>query len=290
MMGTIELSAEQRKRIATKKATCPFLGSAVSGGDLGVRNSAERPLAAVEDIVALGDSGGGDLGRRVLKLFAIGNHSRMPDPSGEHSLPTPAGMMSLDLAGSQGAHPGHSGILLGDPSTPDAGRFSADDFERLARHADADGRISMQAVGAFIAENLARDPDSKVFPIGRLAGDLFGLAGEIGDGLIARLLGRPSERDQVVLLEKLTKLGGEDNLVGSAGEFGLLFAFLAHRPEPEQEGDRGIRLQDVEEMFVHHRFPTGWEQWPKQAVDWIHATTSITASATTAYWKQRGKP
>lgn len=289
-MDTIELSAEQRQSIATKKATCPFLGSAVSSGALGVRNSAERPLAAIEDVVALGDSGGGDLGRKVLKLFATGNHSRMPDPSGAFSLPTPPGTMSLDLAGSQGAHPGHSGILLGDPVAPDAGRFSAADFERLAQHADAKGRISTQAVGAFIAENLARDPARKVLPMGRLASDLFGLAGEIGDSLVARLLGRHTERDGVELREKLTKLGGEDNLVGSSGEFGLLFAFLANRPEADIEGDAGIRLQDVEEMFVHHRFPSGWEQWPKKAADWVHATTSITASATTAYLKRTGKP
>jgi hypothetical protein len=285
-MDTIELSVEQRESIAKKKATCPFMGSAVRSGDLGVRNSAERPLAAVEDIMVLGDSGGGDLGRKVLQLFAVGNHSRMPGPSGEFDAPTPPGLMSLDLTGSQGAHPGHSGILLGDPTALDAGRFSADDFERLAKHADANGRISTQAIGEFIAENLARDPNSKVLPIGRLAGDLFGLADEIGDSLVARLLGRHTEQDGVGLHEKLTRLAGEDNLVGSSGEFGLLFAFLANRPEPDMEGDPGIRLEDIEQMFVHYRFPSGWETWPKKATDWLHATTKITASATKAYLKR----
>lgn len=289
-MDTIELSRQQRQTIATKKATCPFLASAVDSGKLGVRNSARSPLAAIEDIVALGDSGGGDLGRNVLKLFAVGNHSRMPEPSGAFSLSTPPGTMSLDLAGSQGAHPGHSGILLGDPATTDAGRFSADAFARLAKHADAKGRLSTQAIGAFIAENLARDPDAKVLPMGRLASDLFGLAGEVKDSLMARLLGRHTERDGVELREKLTKLGGEDNLVGSAGEFGLLFAFLANRPDLDRDGDVGIRLQDVEEMFVHHRFPDGWETWPKKASDWVHATTRITAAATEAYRKGTGKP
>jgi hypothetical protein len=33
-----------------------------------------------------------------------------------------------------------------------------------------------------------------------------------------------------VLEGNLTKLLGEDNLIGSCGEFGLLFAFLGHAP------------------------------------------------------------
>ena len=286
-MDRIELSGEQRAGIAEKKATCPFLGSAVSGGDLVVRGSAERPLAAVADIVALGDSGGGDLGSKVLKLFAVGNHSRLPGPSDAFDLPTPPGTISLDLAGSQGAHAGHSGILLGDPTARDAGRFSAADFARLAEHADAKGRLDTEAIDDFIAENLARDPHSKVLPVGRLASDLFGLADEIGDSLVARLLGRRTEKDSVELREKITRLAGEDNLVGSAGEFGLLFAFLAHRPETHKAGDAGIRLEDVEQMFVHRRLPEGWETWPKQAADWLHATSRITAAATRAYLKRR---
>jgi hypothetical protein len=292
-MDRIALSVEQRAAIAGKKAVCPFLGPAVGGGDLPVSGSAARPLAAIADIVALGDSGGGDLGSKVLKLFARGNHSRLPGPSEAFDLPTPPGMMSLDLAGSQGAHPGHSGILLGDPAARDAGRFSAADFARLAGHADAAGRLTTQAIGAFIAENLARDPNSKVLPLGRLAGDLFGLADEIGDSLWARLTGRHRPQDTVELCEKLTRLAGADNLVGSAGEFGLLFAFLAHRPEPHgeraQDGDPAIRLADAEEMFVHHRLPDGWETWPKQAADWLHATTRITAAAAKAYVKQNLK-
>jgi hypothetical protein len=196
-------------------------------------------------------------------------------------------MMSLDLAGSQGAHPGHSGILLGDPTEIDAGRFSAADFERLAKHADSDGYLSTNAVGEFVAENLAGDPDSKCLPIGRLAVDLFGLVDEIGDSLFAKLLGRKTERDEVELLEKLTKLAGEDNLIGSAGEFGLLFAFLANRPEPDRKNALGIRLEDVEQMMVHHQFPEGWENWPKRASDWVHATTHIAASAAKAQLKRK---
>lgn len=282
----VDLSVEQRASIARKKATCPFMGSALKGGQLQVRNSADRPLAAVEDIATLGNSGGGDLGTKVLKVFARGNHSRMLGSSGKLDMPTPVGTMSLDLAGSQGAHPGHSGILLGDPTKLDAGRYSAADFERLASYADANGYLSANAIGEFISENLARDPDSKCLPIWRLAVDLFGLVDEIGDSLFARLLSRKTDRDEVELLEKLTKLAGEDNLVGSAGEFGLLFAFLANRPEPDKEGEPGVRLEDVEAMMAHHRFPEGWEDWPKNASDWVQATTKIAASAAKAHLKR----
>lgn len=286
-MTVIALSVEHRQAIADAKAACPFLGTAVETGALAVHNTPERPLAAIEDIVALGDSGGGDLGRKVLALFAVGNHSRLPGPDGRFEAPTPEGLMSLDLAGSQGAHPGHSGILLGDPAQIDTGRFDAGQYQRLADCADDAGRLTTDAVGDFIAENLMLDVGAKVLPIGRIAGDLFGLADEVIDSLVARLRRRHSERDEVELREKLTKLAGEDNLVGAAGEFGLLFAFLARRPEPDGQEKIGIRLSDVEQMFVHHRFPDGWADWPKFASDWVHSTTALTAAATKAYLKRK---
>ena len=57
-----------------------------------------------------------------------------------------------------------------------------------------------------------------------LAGDLVHIV-ESGFGFIGDLI-KPNQADSHRdLEEKLTKLGGEDNLVGSSGEFGLLFAF-----------------------------------------------------------------
>jgi hypothetical protein len=269
----VDLTDEQRRRIAEKKATCPFIASAVEGGALGVRNSAERPLAAIDDVVALGDSGGGDLGSWVLKLFARGNHSLMPGSAGKLDKPVPPGMFSLDLAGSQGGHPGHSGILLGDPDELDTGRFSAADFERLANRANDYGLLTTKAVGEFIAENIARDPDS---PENSLKGNVIDFAKEIGDSLLALLGGRATERDTTELVASLTNLMGTNNLIGSAGEFGLLFAFLANRPGA---ADDAIRLADVEEMMVHHRFPPGWQSWPKKTTDWLRVSTKIAAAA-----------
>ena len=280
----------QLEEIARKKAACPFMGPAVRHGRLAVFGDVDRPLASVKDIADLGDLGGGDLGRRVLRIFATGNHRRVPGPSGRFNEAAPDGMMSLDLAGSQGAHPGHSGIMLGDPSKLDAGRFSRDDFDRLASHADADGRLGMEAVGEFIAENLARDPEARVLPVAGLAGGLFGVADEVFDNLRSRLLGRRTERDDAELLERLTRLAGTDNLVGSAGEFGLLFAFFANRMDAKPEGAAGLDIADLEAMMADLRLPDGWEAWTKRASDWVHATTRIAAFAVRArFWGTESK-
>ncbi len=256
-----------------------FIGSAVKSGELKVHNSADRPLAAIKDVVDLGDRGGGDLGSKVLKIFAKGNHHRIPGPSGEFKERTPGDMMSLDLAGSQGAHPGHSGILLGHPKQLDAGRFSKADFERLANLAEK-GLISTEAVGKFIAQNLAIDGNSKALLDGDLPDDLSDFLDKIGK--LGKRLKAKFFSDKT-LIERLTGLAENDNLIGSAGEFGLLFAFLANRPGQDNEDDFVIRLEDVEQMMVHHRFPSGWEKWPKKATDWVHATIKIAKSARDAH-------
>ena len=46
----IALSASEKEVLVEKKATCPFIGSAVAQGKLAVRNSAENPLASIEDV------------------------------------------------------------------------------------------------------------------------------------------------------------------------------------------------------------------------------------------------
>src|SRR6478736_1350655 len=156
-MEKLELTPEQRLGITRRKATCPFIGSAVADGDLPVFGSVERPLGRVADVVALGDSGGGDLGSHVLQLFAIGNHSRLPDLTGFFNGTVPEGFFSLDFPASSGAHPGDSGILIEDPMLFESGRLSMRDFERLSMLADAQGLLSVGAVGQFIADNVARD-------------------------------------------------------------------------------------------------------------------------------------
>ncbi|SET51405.1 hypothetical protein SAMN05216326_1325 [Nitrosomonas marina] len=106
----IQLSVTERQAIAEKKATCPFIAAAVATDDLPVRNSITEPLASVDDVTHLGNSGGGDLGE-ILEIFAKGNHVRFFDDSGKPSALLPAGHFSLDFPGSQGSHPGHSSIF-----------------------------------------------------------------------------------------------------------------------------------------------------------------------------------
>ena len=283
----VELSNDEKALLVEKKATCPFIGSAVAQGKLAVRNNANNPLASIEDVRRLGNTGGGDLGD-LLVLFASGNHALMRSDSGKLDKPVPSGLFSLEFPGSQGSHPGHSGILQEDPEIPGSGRLSEGDFARLTSRAK-DGWIKRSDVGRFIAENLLKDPKSKVFEkntAALLANDVFEFVETTGSALMSKLSrsdeeARTTHRD---IEEKLTKLLGEDNLVGSAGEFGLLFAFLANKPgAKEVGGEPAVAVQDLKAMFVDKHLPDGWETWKKLRIDWVRNTTVLLISAGKEY-------
>jgi hypothetical protein len=290
----VELRRDEKDFLVEKKATCPFIGSAVAQGKLAVGNSARDPLASIEDVKKLGNSGSGDLGD-LLVLFATGNHALMRGDSGKLDKEVPSGLFSLEFPGSQGAHPGHSGILMGDPEALDSGRLSLTDFERLTSRAKG-GLIKRSDVGRFIAENLTRDPKSKVDMnnVIKLLGDdlrvftrdLHAFAATFGPQWLRKLLGsdddrRIAHRD---LQESLTKLLGEDNLLGSAGEFGLLFAFLANKPGAKKvDGEPAVAVEDLKAMFVEKRFPAGSENWKKSWTDWVENTTGLAVSAAKEY-------
>jgi hypothetical protein len=289
----IALSDADKSLIVEKKATCPFIGSAIAQGDLAVRNEVHDPLASIEDVRLLGNSGGGDLGD-FLVLFAAGNHAFMRGDSGKLDKSAPDGLFSLEFPGSQGSHPGHSGILQGDPETLDSGRFREADFARLLSRAK-DGLIKRSDVGRFIAENLINDPRSKVADLNTaelLAGDVLNLAETAGAALVNKLFGSGKGGDATThrdVEEKLTKLGGENNLVGSAGEFGLLFAFLANKPGARKiDGEPAVEVQDLKTMFIDKRLPKGWETWKKFRVDWVRDTTGLLVSAAKEYHKLKG--
>ena len=170
--------------------------------------------------------------------------------------------------------------------------MSEADFARLASRA-TDGWIKRSAVGRFIAENLRNDPQAKVAgtsTVGLLAGDLFKFVETSGSVLLNKIFGfaddaNTTHRD---IEAKLTKLLGEDNLVGSAGEFGLLFAFLANKPgAKEVEGEPVVALQDLKSMFVDKRLPAGWETWQKSRLDWVTNTTALLIGAGKEYWMLR---
>lgn len=290
----VDLSDEERALVVGRKVTCPFLGGAVAEGRLQILNSADDPLASIEEVRMLGNSGGGDLGD-VLVLFARGNHAFARGASGKLDEQIPGHLFSLDLPGSQGSHPGHSGILQGDPGVLGSGRLSEPDFKRLARRAQG-GWIKRSEVGHFIAENLHRDPNSKVFggaTVRALAGDLKNFVESVGVGFLRRFRGPDEDSDAAhrEIEEKLTRLGGEDNLIGSAGEFGLLFAFLAHRPGArEVDGEPAVSVEDLKAMFVDKHLPDGWETWKKTRLDWVRNSTELLVSAAKEYRRLNRAP
>jgi hypothetical protein len=125
-----------------------------------------------------------------------------------------------------------------------------------------------------------------------LAGDLLAFVETIGPALMAKLLGSDEEvsKSYQNLEEKLTKLLGEDNLVGSAGEFGLLFAFLVNKPGAKEiDGEPAVDVQDLQAMFVDKRLPTGWQDWKKTRVDWVKNATGLLISAGREYRTIRRK-
>jgi len=283
----VAMATDERALLVAKEATCPFIGSAVAQDELPVRNDARNPLASIEDVRRLGNTGGGDLGD-LLVLFATGNHAFMQDESGKLDKKVPIGLFSLQFPGSQGSHSGHSGILEEDPYIPGSGRFGQSNFERLVSRAK-DGWIKRSDVGRFIAENLRRDPNSKVFGNDTallLASDLRAFIEAVGPAWMSRLVGSNEEAGAAhrELEEKLTRVLGEDNLVGSAGEFGLLFAFLANKPDARQiDGEAAVAVQDLTAMFVDKRLPEGWKSWRKLRLDWVKHTTGLLLSAAREY-------
>ena len=111
---------------------------------------------------------------------------------------------------------------------------------------------------------------------------------ETGFDFVGKLFGHEAagHRD---LEQKLTRLLGEDNLVGSCGEFGLLFAFLANKPGGVRiAGEPAVEVRDLKSMFVDKRLPEGWKTWKKNRVDWVTNTTGllISAARNTRNWLQ----
>lgn len=278
MNNVVNLSIDEKALVVEKKATCPFIGAAVAQDQLRVRNDRQNPLASIEDVRDLGNRGGGRLGE-VLMLFANGNHSRMRDDSGGLNAQVEDGLFSLEFPGSQGSHAGHSGILQGDPKVLDSGRLDKDNFARLIGRAK-DGLIKRSEVGRFIAENVFMDPESKVVGADAAA-ELTRDFADLLKGLLLTAVGLSNRRE---LQQKFTKLTGEDNLIGSAGEFGLLFAFFSNKPGAEEvDGEPTLAVDDLELMFVQKRLPAGWETWKKSRIDWGTNTTALMHTARVEY-------
>ena len=84
----LALSEETKREIVERKVTCPFLGSAVAQKLLDVKGEAANPLASIEDVRKLGNTGGGDLGD-ILRRVRFGNHAFMRGDTGKLDKLTP---------------------------------------------------------------------------------------------------------------------------------------------------------------------------------------------------------
>jgi hypothetical protein len=289
--GTTFADGAPPRDIVETKVTCPFLGPAVADGSLPVLGDGDNPLARIIDVERLGNTGGGDLGR-LLAFFAQGNHALMRGPDGRLDKEVPPGLFSLELPGSQGSHPGHSGILQGDPATPGSGRLDHKAFDRLVSRAE-DGLVRRADAARFIAENLVRDPESQVVGLrvtALLARDLADFARIAGRSVLRRVAGSPPASDSArrSLDQSLTKLLGDNNLLGSAGEFGLLLALVMNQPGARRvQGDPTVSVDDLRAMFIDKRLPDGWESWKKTRRDWVFNASALAVRAAIAYAAMR---
>ena len=282
----VSLSEVECKELVEKKVTCPFIGTAVMTKELSVRNDANNPLASIKEVVTLGNLENGDLGR-VLEIFAKGNHASMLGDSGNLDRPVPGGQFSLNFPDSKGSHPGHSGILQGRPDLLDSGRFSSEDFKRLTDKA-TNGLITLSSVGEFIAENTVMDSKSNLADLDLLPVILKEVTEIIlqeGGQIFLEKVNFFGTRkcllpEENMLRDKVCKVtGGKNNLVSSAGEFGLLFAFFANKPGATKGSEPTLSVEDLTLMFEHKQFPAGWKTWKKDASTWVTSTVHLASSA-----------
>ncbi|MEI8028002.1 MAG: hypothetical protein WCI18_16750 [Pseudomonadota bacterium] len=281
------LSQLDLQEVATKEATCPFMGPAVAQGNLKVHGSKINPLASVEDVKKLGNSGGGDLGN-VLAVFAEGNHTLMLGASGQLDTPTPLGIFSLIFPGSQGSHPGNSEILKpAGRGSPREGRTDLSKFQDFVSAANGSTHLKRSQIASRIAQNVYNDPNALVFGASAgvaLAKDVVDLATATSQVIIKRILGGKEPQDYRQLMQALTEVAGKNNLIGSSGEFGLLAAFLANSPNTRMiNGEPAYAIADLHAMFIEKKLPDGWETWPKYSGDWVKSTLALASGATKSY-------
>ena len=117
------------------------------------------------------------------------------------------------------------------------------------------------------AQLLVRDVGALAQTVAVPLGTILG-----GSAVDAPAAGRTAE-------EKLTKLRGVDNLVGSSGEFGLLFAFLINKP--------GGTTSTVSQRYLLMTCRACWQTWKKRRVDWTVHTTGLLLSAAKEYHAQK---
>jgi hypothetical protein len=291
----LELTPAERRTIADKMTVCPFCGGMVASGKLPIYGSKENPLAKIDDIAAL--AGPGDLGKLVLRVFAEGNQSKMLDPkTGDLTLDCPPGFFCLHFLPSKGSHGANSGVLhepldrrLG------MGRRSQEDFDWLKGFASPEGKLSVAGMGKAIAERMFeyQGSDPTVQVTGRAVFEAMGIdaleaAGAFGPALFEKAMnkvraffGDPQKTDSHHrFIEDLTTLTGKNTLVGSCGEWALLFAGWANAPGVRQnDGSLLLDMAEVEPQFMNADVPAPFENAEKSAFDWAKTTSELVVHA-----------
>lgn len=305
----VALTDDERREMVGKKTTCPFVGTALALKKLLVFGTKDTPFARIVgdgSIGAVGDTGGGDLSLG-FRVVARGNHHKAPD-----GTEAPDGMFSLDFPTTQGAHPAHSFILMGNPHTRGSGRLDANNLGRLVHdkseggHAEtaANGELVVRRseLGKFIARNVACDPNSVVDGwtlVSLLGRDLTDFTAH-GFSAVKDVLedGSTSSSQITQLLQDLVHIATQNNLVGSVGEFGLLTMFLEPSPNTVMmdDGEPGLAVRDIEMLFAGKKdpatgkydpltrsFPPGWGTTPRTNLSFLKHSVFILRTAALAH-------
>jgi hypothetical protein len=306
----LELTDDQRREIVSKKATCPFVGTALALKKIFVFGSVKDPVAKIADgpgnIRAVGNLGGGDLGEG-FRIVARANHHM--SPSGEES---PNGMFSLAFPASTGAHAAHSFILMGDPKSPTSGRLNAANLGRLINLKSAGGHAELapngslvvrrSELGRFVARNVACDPNavtasSRPFALSTLLGsDIIDFNRRAFAVIALKLERRDSSTEVTKLLEDMVQIAVGNNLVGGVGELGLLMTFLGPSGESVtmRDGEPALAVSDIEGIFagvkkdgkydpLTRHFPTNSDTTAKTIPDFLKHTIHILKSASASH-------
>ncbi len=305
----ITLTDGERREMVGKKTTCPFVGTALALKKLLVFGTKDSPFARIVgdgSIGTVGDTGGGDLSLG-FRVVARGNHHKAPD-----GTEAPDGMFSLDFPTTQGAHPAHSFILMGNPRTRDSGRLNADNLGRLIDERSSGGHaevapngtlvVRRSELGKFIARNVACDPNSVVdgWTLVTLLGRDLGDFTEHGFTAVRGALADDATRSHNVtqLMQDLVHIATQNSLVASVGEFGLLTMFLAPSPNTVtmDDDEPALAVSDIEALFAGKKdpqtgkydpltrsFPPGWGTTPRTNLDFLQHSVHILHTAALAH-------
>jgi hypothetical protein len=212
-------------------------------------------------------------------------------------------MFSLDFPNSVGAHAAHSFVLMGNPRVRDSGRLNEKNLARLLDEKAKGGHAELVAgklvvrrseLGQFVARNVACDPNAVSIsrtPFGfasLLGGDIVEFTRSAASLTLTKLSGSASEGEKTQLLESMLKIAVRNNLVGSAGEFGLLMTALEGSPNAVTlpSGEKALAASDIEALYAGKKvdgnydpltrsLPSNWDSTPKNLTRFLVNTLEI---------------